>query len=300
MKDIKNSALRNIINDALGGYNSQYLLEDISNEGSNKEIVPIDKDLVNRTKQRLYTEELRRQKNLEDVFEIADNELGLKEESRTTSSNVDEEWTLKFIHYAKDISEKDLKRYWGKLLAGEINNPGTYSYRLMQFLSQLSSKDAESIKSFFRYAVFADKMAKALVFRNEKSGVISMTHLLFMQELGLLDSNDSLSINYNNAEYKTKESNLVFYRNGIGLVFSYQLEAIKFPIYKLTNLGKELLNLNADLDIDIPFLKQYADIIVNEHKGKVSAQCGKITFINSVQWIVKHDELLFECKYTVK
>lgn len=106
-----------------------------------------------------------------------------------------------------------------------------------------------------------------------------------MQELGLIDSKDSLSVNYTNDD-NTTARNYVFIRNGIGLAFTSKAQKVVFPIYKLTSVGKEFLLLNSDVEVDMDYLKKVADLTVKEQNYAVSAKCGKIFFVSQDRWIM--------------
>jgi hypothetical protein len=103
-----------------------------------------------------------------------------------------------------------------------------------------------------------------------------------MQELGLIDSKDSLSVNYTNDD--NSDQNYVFNRNGIGLVFTSKAPRVSFPIYKLTSIGKEFLLLNSDVEVDIDYLKKVADLTIKEQNNAVSVKCGRIIFVNQDSW----------------
>lgn len=158
-KTYKNQYLQDLIGQTIGNYGGTPRLEAFNQAKDHNVIVPVDKDLNKRTALRIYTEEIKRQQNLEDVFDYADEELGKHPEQE--GKRVDDDWSHRFVTFAKDISDFELKSYWGRLLAGEIGSPGTYSYRMMQLMSQLTKREAESIREVFRYTLFTDGFEKA-------------------------------------------------------------------------------------------------------------------------------------------
>lgn len=59
--------------------------------------------------------------------------------------NIDDDWLMYFFDHAKNITNEELQEIWGKVLAGEINEPNTYT---KQFLHVMSIMDSEIAKSF--------------------------------------------------------------------------------------------------------------------------------------------------------
>lgn len=90
--------------------------------------------------ERIIAREARRQQNISDIARTAYNELKL--ESSISPTPVDDIWAIRFVNDAEDISDKSLRVIWGKILAGEIKSPGSYSLRALQTLKNLSKDEA--------------------------------------------------------------------------------------------------------------------------------------------------------------
>jgi Protein of unknown function (DUF2806) len=52
-------------------------------------------------------------------------------------------WTIRLLGYAEGMADPYLQELWGKVLAGEIEQPGSYSLRTLDFLSVMTQKEAE-------------------------------------------------------------------------------------------------------------------------------------------------------------
>lgn len=288
-KTYNNQYLQNLINQAIGYGDNTPKLEAYNQGASQNTVVPIDQDLKNRTAGRIFVEEIRRQQNLEDVFDSADEELS--KNSHNEEKPIDDNWTQRFITFAKDITDSELKTYWGRLLAGEIKSPGSYSYRTMQLMSQLTKREAERIREVFKYVLFSFDRINAQIIKTQSYSPITMEQLLFMQELGLIDSKDTLSINYTNKDLGN-EQYYVFSRNGIGVVFMSKAAKVQIPVYRLTSIGKEFLFLNSDVEVDVDYLKKVAELTAKEKNKDVSAKCGKIVLVGEDYWMMS--ESFFE------
>ena len=56
---------------------------------------------------------------------------------------MEDDWNANFFDKGRIISDSDMQSLWARVLAGEANNPGTYSKRTVNLLSDLDKKDAE-------------------------------------------------------------------------------------------------------------------------------------------------------------
>lgn len=91
----------------------------------------------------------RRSMNLAGV--VASSEPDIDE--CASIDNVDDEWLEHFQDYAEKISDESMQVIWGKILSGEINKPGTYSKRLLDVLSKMSTNEAKAFRKVCDYSV---------------------------------------------------------------------------------------------------------------------------------------------------
>jgi len=108
---------------------------------------------------RLEHREGMRQENLEKITAIAASEL-----PRSVSSEpVDLDWTIQFLDHAQDVNDEQMQSLWGRILAGEVANPGTYAKRTLAFLRSLEKWEAEGFTEFCSLAL-EDKKGWRFVF----------------------------------------------------------------------------------------------------------------------------------------
>ena len=55
---------------------------------------------------------------------------------------VDDDWLFRWRDSAGKVSSEELQALWGRVLAGEIKSPGTFSLRTLEFLKNLSQGEA--------------------------------------------------------------------------------------------------------------------------------------------------------------
>ena len=63
------------------------------------------------------------------------------------------DWFIRFYEYAGKISNSDMQLLWGKLLAGELNKPGTVSYSLLHALYMMRQEDAQIFSNICRFVL---------------------------------------------------------------------------------------------------------------------------------------------------
>lgn len=98
--------------------------------------------LTNRVTARLQYQELHQQQNVEAVCANAAEELA--QESSVPEEKPEPEWVSRFMDISSGISTEELQHMWGRILAGEMKKPGSFSLRTLDVLRNLSRKEAES------------------------------------------------------------------------------------------------------------------------------------------------------------
>ena len=88
-------------------------------------------DLV---EQRIQFQERKRQSNIESVVQQAALEL---EDKEVQDHEVDHDWTARFFNDVQDVSSEEMQRLWAKILAGEVQGPGSTSFKAMNILKGL-------------------------------------------------------------------------------------------------------------------------------------------------------------------
>lgn len=96
-------------------------------------------DLHKRAAHRLFQEEAKRQKNMEDIIAIALPDVNEK----AKPNEMDDDWISNFFDKSRIVSASEMQSLWSRVLAGEANAPGTYSKRTVNFISELDKSEAE-------------------------------------------------------------------------------------------------------------------------------------------------------------
>ncbi len=148
----------------------------------------INPPLDERTQERINFQENRRQLNIESVTAHAAEEL--KNEPPIANEPIDEDWTTRFFRIVEDVSSEEMQAVWGKILAGEVKQPKSYSIRTLELIRNLSKNEATiftkvanlAIKSGGGYYIFHGNNNEKL---SREFGITYMD-LALLTEIGLI------------------------------------------------------------------------------------------------------------------
>ncbi|WRQ33141.1 DUF2806 domain-containing protein [Bacteroidales bacterium MB20-C3-3] len=222
------------------GFNDEKLsLMSLDSNSIQKEL-----SIEERTQQRIDFKEQKRQKNIESITQKAVENL----ESETTVSEepVDEDWTTRFFNYAEDISNEEMQVLWGRILAGEIKKPRSYSLRTLEILRNLSKEEAQVFMKFASLSIKSSGVSFILNFKDEKileeKYKLKFNERLLLEELGFITAND-LQFKIGKTENSSRQivfiiGNICVIQNKLENKAEQQLQVLVF-----TKIGQELLSL---------------------------------------------------------
>ena len=227
--------------------------------------------LALRAKQRLLAESIRQEENLEDILEIARDELSSTES--VSDDAVNEDWITRFIGIVKDVSADEMKFLWGKMLSGEVNKPGSFSLRTLDVIRNISKKEAEAFQHLCplvlscpsnRDTKTEDYFVLANSFNNNRN--IEYNDLLLLEDAGLLSMKDFVSIDFAIAPYGSE----ILKGCGQSIKISNKIDKeirINHIAFFLTTAGKELFSLlAAGFSATNEYLSETISLIKEEHQ----------------------------------
>lgn len=169
--------------------------------------------------------------------------------------NVDDDWLFAWRENAGRVSNDDLQKLWGSVLAGEVKSPGSYSIRTLDFLRTLSRTDAEQISQLASYVV------EGLIIRSQKDYLntkgVSFDFLLRMQELGVVSGVEAVGLNTTFRSQLTDTYTRAPRSHGKALIIKDDdpSKELKLEVYLLTKVGEQVLGLG-QFSPDIDYLMQ--------------------------------------------
>lgn len=105
-------------------------------------------DVRQRAAMRWIAEETRRQQNIEAITGKTIPMLNPAAEP----DKLDDDWLVNFFDKSRLVSDDDMQNLWAKILAGEANEPGSYSKRVVAAVSTMSKPEAESFNTLCSFA----------------------------------------------------------------------------------------------------------------------------------------------------
>jgi uncharacterized repeat protein (TIGR03899 family) len=237
-------------------------------------------ELKKRAIGRLSYQEIRKQFNIENVVDMAYDELltvGTPED--ISEQPVDADWMMRFINSIEDVSNEEMQIIWAKILAGEVQKPGSFSVRTLECLRNLSTREARIFQRILPYAMIKDNTM--FIYDGVNNGNfeeygIELFDLMLLNECSLVWPN-VITLNIIIEPY---ERNVALFSNSSLVCLAENPTdtdiRLSWPNYPLTSAGKELalaLNVAANeeysLKIMMAFAKEYNDNtaeIVSIHK----------------------------------
>lgn len=140
---------------AFGGLFKPWQIERVAKAEAKADLIRAESeiqitDLHRRAMHRFVEEEAVRQKNMETIAEKAIHHI----QDQADPSKMDNDWIANFFDKCRIISDSEMQDLWAKVLAGEANQPGSYSKRTVNFLSDMDKNDAIHFEALCHFGCF--------------------------------------------------------------------------------------------------------------------------------------------------
>jgi hypothetical protein len=200
---------------------------------------------------------VRRDMSVRHIAILAEEECRNLPLENISSVQVDPDWMVRWRDGAQDAVSVQLKRYWARLLAGEVLKPSTYSVRTMEFMRTISRRDLEMMNICARFCF------DGFIYRSPGSYFSELLHVpMFeqLEELGLLRGV------YGRPESWQLKSTagdgfraiLPCGRKAIFVEGGDASDDFRLPVYRLTRFGREVFSLSP-ADADMAYLMAVAN-----------------------------------------
>lgn len=241
-----------------------------------------------RIQERLLFNETERQKSIDNVVEIAAEQL--KNEENISSEPVDKDWSKRFFNIVQDITDEEMQSLWGRILAGETKQPKSYSKRTLELLKNLSKNEAEIFTKFAELKIVA---GNCVIWNNDNGAFlknefnITFNDRLLMTELGLISSENNLEFSF--PPTKThKSTNVLEYGNkGIVLYRDQNTPKQAIQVLVFTKTGIELSRLIEPKD-NTDYIRKICESFVNPkvkiEYGDLLKVGGKMMLLNKTEF----------------
>lgn len=212
------------------------LIEEISKR---QDINPIERAAIISN----YKKIIKEYKTQTDIMRIAVEHLkpGFKPEE------VNNDWITFFFDKVKDVTEDYMKEIFGKILAGEFNNPNTYTKQLLHAMSIIDSKIATSFQKLRKCCFCISSEWYVFIYNRSYEDNIDNGRQYERLNINYADIKelDNMGfVKYRHSNFFTIRSNHIEVCYGNKTIeLSQENNRIVTGNVSLTNMGKQLCNL---------------------------------------------------------
>lgn len=183
------------------------------------------------------------------------------------------DWINIYFESAKNSSDEYMQQIWAKVLAKELERPGSFSYKTLDVLKNLSAD------GFRQFELLASLQVNGLLLKSDLTDQhISWEQLLRLQEHGLINLASTTKTHNINGESKLS----IAIDDGRYLLdFVNQAKTpqeIQYQIYVLTSSGTELCTL-LPIQQREEYIVDFAKEIRKKCKNDVSLSLYRINYI---------------------
>lgn len=238
-------------------------------------------------------EEKRKLENRAATVRVAIDEMNQDPSKQDAKQEIDEDWLNLYARIAEEKTSEELQSLFGKILAGEVRNPGKFSLRTLQFVSTLSREEAHKISTYFSFVLSARIVPNPSDINAEKNPGFS-TRML-MEELGIASAASSIG----GLSLKTQigpGDKLPFIGTGLAIMVANDLDTevqFELPGQALTRPGQELLAIASPPNTPLDYAKQVAQIVFTALKRRHSSGLTDGKIVVSVVDVVSDHGGLF-------
>jgi uncharacterized repeat protein (TIGR03899 family) len=205
----------------------------------------IEVDTYERIQERFIHKETKRQENIDNVSQIAAEQLS-QEESVSTEP-VEDDWSTRFFNIVEDVSDEEMQSLWGRILAGEVKQPHSYSLRTLELIKNLTKEEANVFMKVANLAITSISSKDKFIFKGNNHELstefdIDYSDISQLVEIGLIQAGDF--VNYQLLE--SPNATQTPFTSGKFIILVNKKEnipTIQFPINLFTKTGNELLKL---------------------------------------------------------
>jgi len=235
----------------------------INYQSNNICIATDEKQIADRISARLSYQEIKRQVNAENIVQIAAQELNCEETVSTEA--VDDNWATRFFNIAQDVSNDEMQSIWGKILAGEIKKPKSYSLRTLELLKNISSDEAVVFSKIAKLAINFNGVSFII---NDESYLrtnysITFSDLLKLEELGLIQK--QLAYQFEQVATSTQMTVNKFMHGNFYVTMSRLQSSpeTNIPVHLFSSIGIQLLLLT-QIDGDLSYVEKFKSMLIRD------------------------------------
>jgi len=212
-----------------------------------------------RAYERVSYREIRRQNNIDAIVEGAAGYLP----EEVSPEDVNEDWIVNFFELSQDIGNADMQQIWSKILAGEVNKPGSFTPRTLQVVKSLTKEEAQAFTTLSSFAFSVGKYHYALpilsysFYEFIRSNGLSATMETHLKNIGLLSHS---KVYFDADEEQPEQVSLRYFSNDYYTCPTPEEESgtVDLCCFPFTEIGSELASISGAEPN-----KDYIDVLLN-------------------------------------
>lgn len=216
-----------------------------------------------------YVLERNKQKveNVEEIFSKAKRQFAPDEQ--VSEEPVEKDWMNRFLNIAEEISDEEMQDIWGRVLAGEIKKPKSYSLRTLEVLRNMSKDEASLLLKASTFQITLDLLST-------ESFALSLMEQIALDDIGVICGDELVRT------YTASNGKISFILNKQTLINIYAPIGIKidFKGFKITKAGREIMGLIQE--------HNYSSFYTDLSKYIKSKGATKVTINEIVSWNGNH------------
>lgn len=237
--------------------------------------------LEQRAKDELVSDTIRREANVTRALLHAEDVLS-DEPQLPPEEKVDDDWLFRWRDSAAQVSAEELQNLWGRVLAGEVKAPGSYSLRTLEFLKNLSRQEAEAIAKLSQFVI------GGVIYRGKDNDLekydLSFSFLLSMQQLGVISGVEAIGMSTTWRSLDPSRFAQSFISNSLVLIATADdpKKEISMPSYMLTAIGTQVSSLGT-FDPNVKYLEE-----VGEHLKSQGVAVKLAKYVRSTPTTIRY------------
>jgi hypothetical protein len=272
-------------------YNNEGL--SIVSAGDLPQVLQSEKTIEDRALERAAFQEVKKQRNIEQISQYAAEELIEKE--AVSDEKVDEDWISRFFSVAENISSEEMQILWGKVLAGEVSKPGSYSLRTLDTLKNLTRADADLFVKVAQFALYSTGQAFIVNPDNNCKYLadhfnVAFTDLLILKELGLLLPSENLVFKLEPSGEQQSQVVFLYGNTCILITRDSGIPEQSLPIALYSKIGQELLPL-VSVEPSIKYIEKVSSLLRREgvtvRYGEIVSRAGNQIQIGNIKEVTE-------------
>jgi len=102
-------------------------------------------EILGRAEKRFALEQYNKQINLENILVRTKDDIVRK---NVSEKPVEKDWVFRFLDIAQNVSQEEIQDVLARILSGEIQKPGSFSFKTLEIVKYLSKEILETFQKF--------------------------------------------------------------------------------------------------------------------------------------------------------